>query len=429
LSILFFLSTSGWLPAQTIDINKKIKTKTVKRADRHADQGIDKGLDAMENGIKKAATDEKNDQTTTTEKTSKAKSKSPSNTSNNEGSSASTSESETPSLTSYSNFDFIPGEKVIFYEDFSQDAIGDFPALWYTNGSGEVVTLNNYPGKWLMMSQKSDYCYPFTQDMPENYTIEFDYIRQSCQNNSNFTQFFLINVPKGKGAFDRIDYPGFRMELMHENIISLNNFGIEAMEKCNNRKAIPLLKQNCGKTVKVSIWVQKQRVRIYFNEEKVFDVPKLLPKDKKMNVFRFYKRIPDKKDFITNIRIAIGAPDLRNKLLTEGKLVTYGILFDTGSDKIKPESYGVLKEISAVLSENPGLKIKIVGHTDADGDAAKNLDLSKRRAVSVKNELSKTFQINASRIETDGKGKTEPVAPNDMPANKAQNRRVEFIKI
>ena len=122
-------------------------------------------------------------------------------------------------------------------------------------------------------------------------------------------------------------------------------------------------------------------------------------------------------------------PDTRNKLMKEGKLVTHGILFDVNSDKVKSESYGTLKEIAQVLTENPTVKVKIIGHTDGDGDADKNLDLSKRRAASVKSELAKTFSIDASRIETDGKGKTEPIAPNDTPINKAQNRRVEFIKL
>jgi outer membrane protein OmpA-like peptidoglycan-associated protein len=92
-------------------------------------------------------------------------------------------------------------------------------------------------------------------------------------------------------------------------------------------------------------------------------------------------------------------------------------------------SIPIKKDIAAVLTENAGVKIKIVGHTDSDGDDAKNLDLSKRRAASVKSELSKTFGIDASRIETDGKGETQPIAPNDTPSNKAQNRRVEFLKL
>jgi outer membrane protein OmpA-like peptidoglycan-associated protein len=132
---------------------------------------------------------------------------------------------------------------------------------------------------------------------------------------------------------------------------------------------------------------------------------------------------------VSNIRIAIGNPDLRSKLLTEGKLVSYGIYFDINKDVVKPESFGTLKGIAQVLTENPDVKIKIVGHTDSDGADAANLELSKKRSESVKNELAKSFGIDASRIETDGKGETVPVSANDTQANKAMNRRVEFIKL
>ena len=131
---------------------------------------------------------------------------------------------------------------------------------------------------------------------------------------------------------------------------------------------------------------------------------------------------------VSNIRVAIGAPDTRNKLMTEGKLVTYGIYFDVNKDIVKPESFGTLKDIAAVLNEVPDVKVKIVGHTDSDGADATNLDLSKRRAASVKAELAKSFNVNGDRLITDGMGETQPVASNDTPVNKALNRRVEFIK-
>ena len=132
---------------------------------------------------------------------------------------------------------------------------------------------------------------------------------------------------------------------------------------------------------------------------------------------------------VSNIRIAVGAPDMRNKLMTEGKLVSYGIYFDVNKDVVKPESYGTLKEIATILNEVTDVKVKIVGHTDADGTDAVNLDLSKRRAASVKAELSNKFGVSADRFVTDGLGETKPVAPNDSPSNKALNRRVEFIKL
>src|SRR5690606_18509472 len=85
------------------------------------------------------------------------------------------------------------------------------------------------------------------------------------------------------------------------------------------------------------------------------------------------------------------------------------------------ESYGVLKEIANVLQENESVKVKIVGHTDSDGDDASNLALSKRRAESVKRTLVSKFGISESRMVTDGKGESEPVSPNNTPEGKANN--------
>jgi outer membrane protein OmpA-like peptidoglycan-associated protein len=182
--------------------------------------------------------------------------------------------------------------------------------------------------------------------------------------------------------------------------------------------------------VHVSIWRQRQRIRVYLNEEKAWDLPRALPATAKLNMFVFAPRVdgPQGEFFIGNLRLAVGAPDTRNKLITDGKWVTRGILFDVNSDRVRPESYGALKEISNVLTENADVKVQIVGHTDADGDAAQNLDLSKRRAASVKAVLVKEFGIADSRMETDGQGESQPVDNNDTSAGKANNRRVEFVK-
>ena len=82
-----------------------------------------------------------------------------------------------------------------------------------------------------------------------------------------------------------------------------------------------------------------------------------------------------------------------------------------------------------MLKENEAVRIKIIGHTDSDGDDPKNMELSKKRAESVRNALMNEFQISSSRMETDGKGESMPVGTNDTPEGKAQNRRVEFMKM
>jgi OOP family OmpA-OmpF porin len=89
-----------------------------------------------------------------------------------------------PSLETFSKYDFIPGEKVIFFEDLSQDALGDFPAPWNTNGSAEVVSTNLYPGKWMKFSGRESIWTDQSLDLPENYTVEFDVIPTRGENNS-----------------------------------------------------------------------------------------------------------------------------------------------------------------------------------------------------------------------------------------------------
>jgi outer membrane protein OmpA-like peptidoglycan-associated protein len=185
-----------------------------------------------------------------------------------------------------------------------------------------------------------------------------------------------------------------------------------------------------GTPVHISIWRQRQRVRVYINQEKTWDVPRAILADAKLNAVILFLPGADAnmEYFVSNVRMATGAPDTRNKILTQGKWVSHGILFDVNSDRLKGESYGSLKEIATVLTENADLKVQIVGHTDSDGDEAANLDLSKRRAASVKTALVTQFAIDAGRMDTDGKGEGQPAEPNDTPAGKANNRRVEFIK-
>ena len=182
----------------------------------------------------------------------------------------------------------------------------------------------------------------------------------------------------------------------------------------------------------VAVTRQGARVRVYFNQEKMWDVPRALLPAAKYNAILFF--IPNvdagSEYFVSNVRLAVGAPDTRNKLLTQGKWVTNGILFDVNSDRsLEPESYGTLKEVAGVLTENADLKVQIVGHTDSDGDAAPNLDLSKRRAASVKTALTKEFTIDAARMDDRRQGR-EPSRRTraNTPAGKANNRRVEFIK-
>jgi OmpA-OmpF porin, OOP family len=282
----------------------------------------------------------------------------------------------------------------------------------------------------------------FITNIPENFTMEFDL----GVNNEWAGTHFAVNIAKLEKPQDFTDYYHYvswrgnyavHLELKpgqhgRTGANSRIQAGSSGNYTVNNDVDFKVWDNASNNFAHVSMWRQGQRLRVYVNGEKIWDLPRAFDATSKFNAVTFamqgsYK--PDDYFLLGNIRLAVGAPDTRNKLITEGKFVTNGILFDVNSDKIKPESYGTLKEIAGVLNENADVKVKIIGHTDGDGDDAKNLDLSKRRAASVRMVLTSEFGIDGSRFETDGMGETKPVGDNKTPEGKAQNRRVEFVKL
>lgn len=416
---ILMMSTAS---AQILDIKKAIKNKTINKTNTLINKEIDKGIDSVGGVIK--GTDKKNtpEVTNTNNK----------NSSNEKLATTDTLPQQTPTaLQTYSKFDFIPGEKIVFFDDFSQDNIGDFPALWNTNGSAEVVTTNLYPGRWMRFVTRDAIWTDQLLNLPDNYTIEFDIIpiKGETQLMAGY-QFRLLQSNNVK-SFDHGSAPGkagFKLEYAYYGRPSYSTHinGTEGQGLgLSGSKDEKQFYQKIDQKYHLSFWVQKARVRVYLNENKLFDLPKAFPvASVKMDRIRFEAGAA----MISNVRVAVGNPDMRSKLITDGKLVTYGIYFDVNSDKVKPESYATLKTIADILKENVGIKIKIIGHTDSDGNDLLNLDLSKRRGASVKSELVQNFNIDAAMIETDGKGSSVPVAPNNTPSNKALNRRVEFIK-
>ncbi|HYE54982.1 MAG TPA: OmpA family protein [Chitinophagaceae bacterium] len=399
-----------------VNINEKIRNKVNERIDRKTDEAIDKGLDAAESAGRKKEKDKKE----STENKFPAK--------------PAASDTSSP-VASYSKFDFVPGEQVVFFDDFAETAVGDFPVNWNTNGTGEVVTLNKLPGKWLKWSAGVGYAPVLKAPFPDNFTLEFDILMTEIEEKEK--AYFGLTIyaddkTEVEESPENIGEAGIFLSTQSEwevtRWINGNGTRVGGTAQVSNS-------QLYGKKAHISIWGQKQRLRVYVNEAKVLDLPQGLPAAK-LNRIKWTNNpglnlsnddVPPV--YLSNVRIATGLPDTRSKLITEGRLVTRGILFDVNSDKIKAESYGTLKEIAQVLKENPGIKVKIIGHTDSDGNDASNLDLSKRRAAAVKLSLQNDFGVNVSGIITDGKGESEPASPNTSPEGKANNRRVEFIKL
>ncbi|PKP19541.1 MAG: hypothetical protein CVU06_11275 [Bacteroidetes bacterium HGW-Bacteroidetes-22] len=419
---------SAILLTAQIDVKGKIEDEAESRTEQRTDEGISTGFDKVEDGIGNLFTKKKKKEKP--EKSEEEQVEEPTDDqveTEEQNAEAKPARQQTQKLQSFSKYDFVPGDQILFFEDFSQDAVGDFPALWATNGSGEVKTVNLAQGKWLHMNgNDAVYCYTKNISFPNNFIIELDMIPD--EEFRDGIQLTIYEDVENKELDDDL-YPGARglhINIQPESWATLGYNNITNGDWLEGHSEnLPVIKETLNHII---IWIQNRRVRIYHKGAKVLDMPTNIYADTKFNRLRFSGWDRHSYPFLSNLKVTSAAPDMRNKILSEGKIISYGIYFDTGKDVVKPESYGSVKEIAQILKENPDLKIMIIGHTDSDGDQAKNLDLSKRRAASVKTYLIREFGAEEARITTDGHGQTVPIAPNSSAEGKAKNRRVEFIR-
>ncbi len=127
-------------------------------------------------------------------------------------------------------------------------------------------------------------------------------------------------------------------------------------------------------------------------------------------------------------KIAVqGYSPIAKALAAEGKVDLYGFYFDTGKAQLQPGSDKTLGELAQVLKDNPSLRLRLVGHTDNQGADEANRSLSEARARAVVAALGTQQGIDAGRLEAQGQGASQPVAPNVSEDGRARNRRVEVI--
>jgi outer membrane protein OmpA-like peptidoglycan-associated protein len=348
------------------------------------------------------------------------------------GSSTTTDPSGPKTISVYSKFDFVPGDKLMFFDDFSNDFIGDFPSKWNTNGGGEIVTVNESPEKWLELIPGYNLRYiPDVPKLPEEYTIEFDVLVVGVDRKTSSTARLRVSLSDDVKFKDGSNFVYAQLPFCQYSPI-----GITMESHIDGKREIySVVKADLRDEVlnrpHVSIAVNKQRFRLWVNEEKHVDIPRIAPQGEVLTTLKFHiNNFKDGKErlFITNLKVAEGGVDLRRKLISEGKISTNGILFDSGSANIQPASMGIIRQISQVLQQEGSMNLKIVGHTDSDGDDGTNMTLSKDRAEAVKNALVSIYNVSADRLSTEGKGESEAVGDNGTADGKAQNRRVEFIK-
>ena len=315
------------------------------------------------------------------------------------------------------NYDFVPGERVLFYEDYSNDRVGNFPQrLEFVRGNWEIV---EWQGRRLLRNtgpRHSALRIPLPETLPERFTIETEaYFPHGNQ------RFVLLTQPPEGQFGSSVDYNFIQIAGNHGTGVGARSRDLSTSINKDERIHEGL--------VPVRIIVDGQYVKTYIGEHRTSNIPNaVLPRSNALYIENIYFADEENPMYLGPIRVAASGVDLYDALTTEGRVVTEGVLFDTASATLKPESFAVIQEIAAMLQEHPELRVRVEGHTDNEGDPASNMTLSENRANAVQTMLI-GLGIDASRLEAAGLGQTQPVADNGTPEGRRQNRRVELVML
>jgi OOP family OmpA-OmpF porin len=397
-----FLFVSASISYAGFNVLKKVQDNIERRLDNEIDKSIDESLDETEKTIKgegdEGAGESSGSQTQSTEKKGKIESSSSSGTSQQQ-------------LKAWSKYDFVPGDEIIFVDDLAGEENGEFPSRWdLYRGNVEIAV---YGGENVinfatvqpcdivpLMTKKGDY-------LPEKFTLEFD---------AYFSEFCTTYWVKFSDVVNQKPPKTLPVVNIKAKYVSVEGFG-----------GTDLTERDYPFWEHIAISFNTRALKVYFGEQRVMNIPNL--RAEPMGLTLASRQCHQgKQALVKNIRIAKGSKKLYDRIVEDGKFVTRGILFDVNKATIKPESMGVINEIVKMMKAHEDLNLRIEGHTDSDGEKSINQDLSGKRAAAVKDVLVESG-IASSRLKTKGYGESKPVNDNSTPEGKANNRRVEFVKI
>ena len=303
--------------------------------------------------------------------------------------------------------EFIPGERTIFFDDFSDTGADAIPPHWpVREGKLELRLKEGMPPE-IYAPDNVSLTSP-SLVVPANFTFEAEFIGGGVMewNFRNGKTIVLTAVVHAD-----TDAKSASVQILAADGGAIGSGKISLADT--------------SKPIEFELLAQQRKMGAYLNGQKVIDVDEF-----QFAAINHFDDVEAKfRDVsIHKVRVAESAPDFASTINASGKFVTHGIAFDGDSDRLKAESAAVLKEIAAALTRDPQLKLEIDAYTDGIGDAARATELSKLRAQAVQSVLVTQFGISATRLTANGFGAAKPIGSNGTAEGRAENRRIEFVK-
>ncbi len=312
------------------------------------------------------------------------------------------------------NYDFVPGSRVIYFADYLDDQVGNFPKrLVFKNGNMDVVELDGQ--RYLRVTGSSTLTIPLPETLPAKFTIEIDVINRRALAGAAFRL-------QGGVAWNNTA----KTSTVEWGSDGVGLSGGEGTVALGNNEANRARYQ--AKPSQLRILGDGQYLKVYLDEKRYANIPNANFERSKGLTLSAEGRGEENPVYIGRIRVAASDKSIYDALAAKGRVATQGILFDSGSDLIRLESAPTLKEIAAMLSDHPDFKLMVEGHTDGVGNPTANLALSEARARAVVAALVGQHGIAADRLQSKGFGSSKPVAKNDTAEGRQNNRRVELVK-
>lgn len=411
LSIAYFLAIQAVTIPQTAsagfldNLVDKIEQEADNRLNRRTDEAIDDTFDSAEDEFDDSFSGHQD----------RAGSQDSSHASTPSHSSSNT-QPNNPNIK-WAKFDFVPGDTVLFEDKPSIDEEnGEFPSRWdLKEGSVEIAEVN---GENVIMFLDHGTIIPYLKNsrndyLPDVFTLEFDAYFSKGYSGRYWVNFFdEKNQWKKRGKNQRMT-------------IYVNSIRLDKSEKTYPGKR-KNNKDEVGGWRHISIAFTRGKLKAYMNDTRLINIPHYPGNPTGITISA--EKHDNYEKFIKNIRLAKGGVKYYDRVLQDGKIIVNGIRFDVNKANILPESNGAINKIYSLMRKHPDIRFRVEGHTDSDGGEKSNLRLSQSRAEAVMNRLI-SMGVASNRLQAKGFGESKPIDTNGTAEGRANNRRVEFIKL